>query len=155
MKPRTPEHRKKMSDAAKARIARWMEEDPDYCKKWSQKLANITRGVARNPTGVVMTRKDINRKCHIKTLYGKTLEQHQADLERQGHACALCLKKSTARLCYDHDHRCCGHKSKTCGKCVRGLICHKCNRALGYFDDSIERLKQAIEYLEAWNNGNR
>jgi hypothetical protein len=29
----------------------------------------------------------------------------------------------------------------------RGWLCHKCNRAIGCFDDNIERLEKAIEYL--------
>lgn len=30
----------------------------------------------------------------------------------------------------------------------RGWLCHKCNRSLGNFKDSVERLQRAIEYLE-------
>jgi ribosomal protein L37AE/L43A len=29
----------------------------------------------------------------------------------------------------------------------RGWLCHKCNRSLGGFDDSVEVLKRAIQYL--------
>lgn len=35
----------------------------------------------------------------------------------------------------DHDTKCCSSISKrTCGKCIRGLIHHKCNIALGYYE---------------------
>lgn len=30
----------------------------------------------------------------------------------------------------------------------RGWLCNRCNRGLGYFDDCIEGLQQAIEYLK-------
>lgn len=45
--------------------------------------------------------------------------------------------KST-KACIDHDHK--------TGK-IRGLICRKCNLALGLFKDDIKILKSAIEYL--------
>lgn len=47
----------------------------------------------------------------------------------------------------DHDHACCGAKG-SCGNCVRGLLCGACNSGLGQFRDSVDRMKQAIVYLE-------
>jgi hypothetical protein len=49
-------------------------------------------------------------------------------------------------LAVDHDHNCCPSK-KTCGKCIRGLLCMDCNRGLGYFRDDTARLDRAISYL--------
>lgn len=31
---------------------------------------------------------------------------------------------------------------------VRGIICHKCNGGLGQFDDKLEFLKKAVQYLQ-------
>jgi hypothetical protein len=31
---------------------------------------------------------------------------------------------------------------------VRGLLCNNCNRALGYFKNSIENLEAAVRYLK-------
>jgi hypothetical protein len=48
----------------------------------------------------------------------------------------------------DHDHSCCNDKNNySCGLCVRGLLCRKCNTGLGLLGDSIEGLMQALEYL--------
>jgi hypothetical protein len=50
-------------------------------------------------------------------------------------------------LSIDHDHACCPGRI-SCGKCIRGLLCNRCNRALGLLGDSIELLKKMIAYLE-------
>ena len=47
----------------------------------------------------------------------------------------------------DHDHSCCPGV-KSCGACVRGMLCNLCNKGLGQFQDDPERLKSAIRYLE-------
>lgn len=43
--------------------------------------------------------------------------------------CAAC--GSVGPLMIDHDHRCCP-TTKSCGKCVRGYLCHECNSAEGF-----------------------
>ena len=50
------------------------------------------------------------------------------------------------RLSIDHDHSCCPGQ-KSCGKCVRGLLCISCNHALGLVRDDIKILKSMIDYL--------
>jgi hypothetical protein len=46
----------------------------------------------------------------------------------------------------DHDHSCCPGL-RSCGKCVRGVLCHNCNSALGLMKDSKEKIQRLIEYL--------
>lgn len=84
----------------------------------------------------------LNRKYNI----GKV--EYDAMLERQNGLCAICyeaesfINKKTGRLqefSVDHDHE---------TGAVRGLLCVRCNRGLGYFTDSIEKLRNAIDYLE-------
>lgn len=52
--------------------------------------------------------------------------------------CDLCFSKAD-ELMVDHCH--------TCGM-LRGILCRKCNLGLGWFNDSIECLRAAIQYLE-------
>ncbi len=33
---------------------------------------------------------------------------------------------------------------------VRGLLCRKCNVGIAFFDDDINRLQIAIEYISKW-----
>lgn len=50
----------------------------------------------------------------------------------------------------DHDSSCCPTGSETCGKCVRGILCWRCNLALGMVKDEIARLEGLIAYLKRW-----
>ena len=63
---------------------------------------------------------------------------------RQGMQCAICHR--TLPLVIDHDHACCPGK-RSCGRCIRGLLCDLCNRGLGMFKDDPIRLRAAAEYL--------
>lgn len=61
--------------------------------------------------------------------------------------CLIC-KRTDRKLHVDHDHACCApNKARTCGKCVRGLICGPCNRGLGLFFDDPDALARAAQYL--------
>jgi len=53
--------------------------------------------------------------------------------------CEICGIKPNKQLSYDHDHE--------TGK-FRGLLCNKCNMALGQLGDNVDGLKKAIKYLE-------
>jgi hypothetical protein len=47
----------------------------------------------------------------------------------------------------DHDHRCCPTSAKSCGQCVRGLLCGRCNAAAGLLKDSPDRAVSLARYL--------
>lgn len=87
-----------------------------------------------------------NRSVGLMRRYGITQEDVDKLREEQDYRCKICgvheddshLGARTNGLCVDHDH--------ITGK-IRGLLCHKCNMALGLFEDSKESLKRAIDYL--------
>lgn len=86
----------------------------------------------------------------IRLKYNLSEAQYKALLQAQGERCAICgteVAGNRGRLLnVDHDHACCpGHKS--CGKCVRGLLCARCNVGLGSFRDDPDRLLSAATYL--------
>ena len=75
---------------------------------------------------------------------GTTEEQYIAAFTSQGGMCAICGTDtpgaSRKQFAMDHCHK--------TGK-FRGLLCMKCNRALGWFKDSAELMKRGYEYLLA------
>jgi len=80
-------------------------------------------------------------KSDIKKKYGITdTEYHQLN-ESQNYVCAICkgVDDRGARLAIDHCHE----TNK-----IRGLLCRKCNVALGYLDDDIALLESALAYLK-------
>lgn len=51
-------------------------------------------------------------------------------------------------LVLDHDHACCPGEY-TCGKCIRGVLCTKCNMAFGFLNDSVQRAEQLADYARS------
>lgn len=83
--------------------------------------------------------------------YGVSAEWYAARLLAQDGACAVCGVRDQSRLPFavDHDHRCCKGR-RSCGACVRGLICDLCNRGIGFLGDSKDRLIAAASYLASF-----
>lgn len=56
--------------------------------------------------------------------------------------------KVRTELVVDHDHLCCPGE-QSCGRCVRGLICRRCNSALGLLENDAGRARAVASYLTA------
>ena len=101
-----------------------------------------SRGKRRNQC--TRCRTVINRKL----LYGIDSGSINSMLEEQGHACAICETQfdySEHRATHiDHDHR--------TGK-VRGILCKRCNVAIGMLRDSPTNADKAAEYLRKHGAG--
>lgn len=87
-------------------------------------------------------------KAFLRYRYGITAAIFQQLVMLQEGKCAICeaaleIKDDgicrTTNVAVDHCHK--------SGK-VRGLLCKRCNIALGFMDDSVERFSRAISYLK-------
>jgi hypothetical protein len=101
----------------------------EYLRKWRQE----------NPLKVKQFEQNRSHNSRTKEL-----------LDIQGGLCAICTMPMIPGkgTCIDHDHTCCPGK-RSCGKCIRGLLCQKCNKGLGCFTDDIYKLQTAIEYVQS------
>ena len=78
--------------------------------------------------------------------YAMTVAEYADMLEAQGGVCAICGGTQAKRLSVDHDHACCSGKT-SCGKCVRGLLCYRCNMVLGHIHDRLDVAQGIVRYL--------
>jgi hypothetical protein len=81
--------------------------------------------------------------------YNLTPEQFDELLAEQGYCCAICAGEFVETPNVDHDHSCCPDRKRSCGKCIRGLLCSNCNNGIGRFRDDPEILRKAADYLES------
>jgi hypothetical protein len=94
-----------------------------------------------------------NQGRQRKSRYGIDFNAFQKMLDKQNGECDICHKKfgPTRKAQVDHNHKCCSSPCKSCGKCVRSLLCRACNQGLGKFDENIDTLESAIAYVRKYN----
>jgi len=70
--------------------------------------------------------------------YGLTTAARDQMLAEQNGACAICAsdKHNGINWNVDHDHSCCSGR-KSCGLCVRGILCAPCNHHLGFIEKGV------------------
>lgn len=121
-----PEKRKKITKY-------WREHNPEYNKQWRKD----------NPEKAKQYRQDNKehlRKAHIKYKYNLSYENWLKMWESQNGECAICGESFNApsESCVDHNHK----TDK-----VRGLLCNKCNVAIGLLNDNPILTAKVTEYL--------
>ena len=126
-------------------MAHYFAHEPACPECLSGNAVQVRVDRAADPEKIL--RENLWRRQHL------SLEDYRELLRRQDGRCAICKVATptdirTSRFHVDHDHRCCPGRT-SCGKCVRGLLCHACNTALGNFQDDPARLKAAILYLRS------
>jgi hypothetical protein len=67
-----------------------------------------------------------------------TVEEYEFLVAVQGGVCAICGQAEKRGLHIDHDHS---------SGLVRGLLCGRCNKAIGLLDENPARFESAKSYL--------
>jgi len=132
-------------EQAKATSARY-RADPAHAPA----IAEGARRYYASEKGKAVKRAGLLRKFNM------TPADYDERLAAQGGVCAICRQPETHRhrgtgpvvaLSIDHDHRCCPGTG-SCGNCVRGLLCDRCN--VGRFPDDPALLRAAADYFERY-----
>lgn len=107
-----------------------------------------------NWTGIVSRCRSCIR-LNTAWRYGLSEERYLEMVQSQKNRCAVCKEPEVElfdgmlkALSIDHDHSCCP-PGKSCGVCVRALLCSGCNTG-HKLTESPQLLRAKAEYLEAW-----
>lgn len=101
--------------------------------------------------------KEYLRGRNLRKRFRLSVEAYERLLKDQKYRCLGCdrHRDETGTLRVDHDHSCCPDRNKTCGKCIRGLLCQQCNHALGLVRDNPSVLRKLAIYLEEYHGSGK
>lgn len=116
----------------------WKKRNPEKIKMYTKKyytkhkekiLKNNKEYRFRNLKNI-KKHNSSTRNSMLKIKYNITLKEYNKMLKLQKNRCAICEKhknKFKFTLCVDHNHS---------TKKIRELLCHRCNFAVGYYENS-------------------
>ena len=137
---RRPDCKACFKAAAAERYHRNPEPARDRARRWNQE--NRDRYEERMREYKASGKKRLaDRKSHLKRKYGLTVAEYEAMLADQGGGCAICRRppRDDIALHVDHDHL---------TGAVRGLLCFRCNNAIGDLRDDLELVYRMLDYLD-------
>lgn len=135
----------------------------EYTRRWRSKNREKSNAIARNwrkanPEKVNKARRAYYARkkeklreeiynAKLQRKYKISREEYDKILREQGGVCAICGNSPVPnkKLGVDHDHITGSH---------RGLLCDKCNRAIGLLGDEPQKVLSAFLYLEHHKNAN-
>lgn len=125
------------------------EKKCSTCDRWLPE-GEFTGRVASKSDGLSAYCNDCKYRGEMWRGYRITPEEINSRL-RVTDGCAICHTWDSGgrRWHVDHDHSCCPG-IRSCGECVRGILCGTCNSGIGMLGDDPVRVRNAVKYLEEW-----
>jgi hypothetical protein len=113
-------------------------------KKWRESPAVASGGYKEYVKRYYEARRDKLIAYNRDYMYSLPDGWYDKKYQEQGGKCACCLEHHD-KLCVDHCHK---------TNLVRGLLCSRCNHALGHLRDNPETAARMVGYLKAdyWLN---
>ncbi|MFJ2167645.1 endonuclease domain-containing protein [Streptomyces griseofuscus] len=122
-----------------------------------------TEAFSRNtkaPDGLAIDCKQCRYWLKLAYNFQLSKEDYFSLLEFQGGRCAICRIEGQSKTYedwhVDHDHSCCPYigtgRGRSCGRCIRGLLCPPCNtRGLSWYERipaHMQTINEVNSYLE-------
>jgi Autographiviridae endonuclease VII len=115
-------------DVAIQRVRKWRERYPERYREGQRRY--------REEHGEQRRQRD--RAGHLRRKYGLRAADYDFLVVAQGGLCAICGQPDERGLHVDHEHA---------TGLVRGLLCGRCNKAIGLLDEDPLRFESAKDYL--------
>ena len=116
-----------------------------WCKECESKASNSRYTPKERKSKVLKSNEEVKvaaKRRMLKYRYNITLEEYEEMYIKQNKKCAICKDNyelgGHKGLFVDHDHE---------TMKVRGLLCRKCNSAIGQLNESRDILIEAVKYL--------
>lgn len=137
--------KEKKAEYDKKRYQETREKQLEYSRDWHQrnkekKKKYYQANKESRLSKAKLYRDTVGKYKQAAKTYNITFEEAK-ELYSRTH-CEICKKEHKETPSIDHNHK--------TGK-IRGALCRKCNAALGTFNDSVDMLNKAIEYLNKNN----
>ena len=109
-----------------ARVKQWQQDNKDRVNQKHREYREA--------------RPEAIREGHLRRRFGLTLESYAQLLAAQGGGCAICGDPEPEGGSHhvDHDHE---------TDAVRGILCVRCNNALGQLREDVDLVARAMDYL--------
>lgn len=127
-----------------------VKDESDFCKDKSRKdglnhRCNSCNTIHAKDIALKQKRqfgkveyRNRRRKYELVHYYNISSEEYAKLVHNQNNKCAICGLKPEPHLAIDHCH----DTNK-----IRGLLCRKCNSAIGLFNDDVRIIENALLYL--------
>lgn len=131
------EQRRKSRDYAREYRKNNPEKTRAATRKW--RMNNIEK--ARACSNIWHANNKDKQREYVLKRYGITSDQYNEILASQCGVCAICGTDNPGGRGSFHVDHC--HDTGV----IRGLLCHSCNRGIGYLKDNPTLLRAALSYL--------
>lgn len=133
--PRTKDGRKGQCRSCTSAAAKEYRNRPEQKEKVAARIRKARQANAEHY-------RQYQKNWKLAKRYGLARDQYDRMVEEAGGVCPVCGEE--AELVVDHNHR---------TKIVRGMVCNKCNQAIGLMRDKSKLMRQAAEWLDRVDPG--